>query len=233
MAKYQLRLKARQFRDKGLSIKNIAYELGVSKSSVSFWVRDIILTPDQLKALKQSEHIGKQAGRLKIIAIKQEKRKKLLEEFKNQGAESIPTLTKSEFMLTGLALYWAEGGKSIQNRRVEFCNSDPRMVKFLTLWLKETLHVKDEDLRAVVGINQVHSKREDVVKQYWSDITGIPLTQFRKTSFKKVESKKVYDNFDVYYGTLSVLVVKSTNLYYKIMGQIERLAHLPVNNLAG
>ena len=47
MAKSELRLKARELRKKGVSVRTIASELGVSKSMASIWVRDIILTIDQ------------------------------------------------------------------------------------------------------------------------------------------------------------------------------------------
>src|SRR5262245_48390123 len=40
-AKDDLRAKARQLREQGLAYNQIAAELGVSKSSVSFWVRDL------------------------------------------------------------------------------------------------------------------------------------------------------------------------------------------------
>ena len=103
------------------------------------------------------------------------------------------------------------------------------MIKLLILWFKECLNVKSEDLRCVVGINQIHQSREGVVKEYWSNLTNIPLDQFRKTSFKKVSNKKVYDNFDNHYGTLSLLVAKSTHTYYKIMALINALTLSKIN----
>jgi hypothetical protein len=78
------------------------------------------------------------------------------------------------------------------------------MVKLLILWLNHCLEVKNEDLRVVVGINQVHQPREQMVKKYWSEATGIPLEQFRKTIFKYVVNEKVYDNFEQHFGTLSI-----------------------------
>ena len=40
-------------RERGESIKEIAAALGVSTSSVSHWVRDIVLTREQLDVLRQ------------------------------------------------------------------------------------------------------------------------------------------------------------------------------------
>lgn len=99
------------------------------------------------------------------------------------------------------------------------------------VWLKKCFNVRPENLICVVGINEMHRSRENIVKGYWSRFTRIPLKQFRKTSFKKVPTKKVYENFDEHYGTLSILVVKSTNLYYKINGLMEGLSLTAVHNI--
>ena len=53
MAKYELRIKARELRTSGESVRNITKKLTVSKGTASIWVRDIILTVDQLEKLRQ------------------------------------------------------------------------------------------------------------------------------------------------------------------------------------
>ncbi len=92
------------------------------------------------------------------------------------------------------------------------------------LWLEKCYGIKVDRLTAIVGNNQTHISREEKVTEYWSKITGIPIEQFRKTSFKKVNNTKVYSNLEEHFGTLSVLVTKSTNLYFQIIGEIEGLA---------
>ena len=49
--KLELKLKARELRKNGLSVKAIQEKLKVSRSSVSLWVRDIKLTRKQLEKL--------------------------------------------------------------------------------------------------------------------------------------------------------------------------------------
>ena len=44
MSKYNERIKARKMRKNGISIISISKELNVSKSSISVWCKDIILT---------------------------------------------------------------------------------------------------------------------------------------------------------------------------------------------
>jgi len=221
MAKSLLKLEARKLRKKGVSVKRIAKYLKVAKSSASIWTRDIILTVQQMEILRKSSLEGAERGRLKNALLQKEKWRKGMEEFKKLGIASIGRLNDREFLIAGLALYWGEGYR--KGRRLQFSNSDPKMIKFLLLWLQKCFNINSLDIRCRVGINYIHSKRENIVKKYWSEITGIPLGQFTKTSFKKVENKKIYANFNDHYGTLSAEVSRPSRFYGKIIGLIEGL----------
>lgn len=222
MAKSLLRLEARKLRKKGISVKKIAEYLHVSKSSASIWVRDIIMSIDQLEDLKKASLEGSARGRIRNAFLQKEKWQKNMEEFKRLGQEIIGNLNDRELLITGLALYWGEGSK--KDRRVQFCNSDPIMIQFLIKWLKRCFDIKDQEIRCRVGINEIHKKRDSYVKDYWSKITGISIDQFTKTSFKKVNNKKIYENFNNYYGTLSVEVKHPSRFYAKIIGLIDGLS---------
>lgn len=222
MAKFELRLQARVLRSQGVSVKSIARQLNVSKSSASAWVKDIILTVEQLERLRKSAIKGAELGRLRSSLMQKKRKRDLLKQSQQDGIETVGKLSYRELLMAGIALYWGEGSK--KNRRIELCNSDPKMVKFFLQWLKLCFSVSVSDIKCYVGINEMHRDREDIVKQYWSDITGIPLSQFTKTSFKKVQNKKVYANFHEHYGTFVVKTARSGSLYYRVMGLIEGLA---------
>lgn len=221
MANYQLRLEARELRSQGVSVKTIAKTLGISKSTSSIWVRDIILSVEQLEALRQSSIKGSERGRLKGALAQKEKKRKLLEEAKIEGIKQLSQIQDKELFVMGLALYWGEGGK--RSRRIEFCNSDPKMIQFLLYWFKKYFSVQNEAFVCTVGINEIHKEREQMVREYWSNVSGVPLTQFYKTSFKHSVSKKVFANFEEHYGTLSIVVRKSALMHCRLMGLIEGL----------
>lgn len=222
MAKSQLRLQARELRKKGISVNKIALELNVAKSTASLWVRDIVLSIEQLEILKNASVLGAERGRLKGALIQKERRLKALEEYKKLGLETIGNLTDRELLIAGIALYWGEGCK--KTREVQFCNSDPKMIQFLLIWLKKCFDIELQEIRCKVGINEIYKKREKQIKEYWSKVTGIPLEQFTKTSFKHVLNKKIYGNFDCHYGTLSVKLKQPSRFYGKIIGLIDGLA---------
>lgn len=223
MAKSDLRLKARELRQQGFGVKEIAREINIPKSTVSGWVRDIILTVEQLEKLTQRSIKGSERGRLLGAFYQKQRRLDKIERYLNEGKSRLAILTENEFLIAGLAIYWGEGGK--KKRRVEFCNSDPKMVKFITRWLKICFNVPKEELICWVGINEVHSERELEVREYWSELMEIPLKEFRKTSYKRVKNKKVYENFNQHFGTLYITVAKSSELFYKIAGLIDGLTN--------
>ncbi len=226
MARSLLQLKARELRKQGVSVKQIAKELQIARSSASVWVRDIILSVEQLEKLRKSSLEGAERGRLKGALLQKERWKKKLDEEKKLGKQRIGKLTERDILIAGLALYWGEGNK--KQRRIQFCNSDPYMIQFALNWLKVCFSISSDDIRCRVGINEIHRERDVIVKQYWSDITGISLKQFTQTSFKKVTNTKVYDNFNNHFGTLAIEVKQPSRFYGKIIGLIEGLAEAKV-----
>lgn len=209
-------------RSKGESVKVIAKKLGVSKGTASLWVRDIIMSVEQLERLRKRKIKGGELGRLKGALMQKKRRLEKIKKAKKEGRRYFQRLTNREMFIAGLALYWAEGSK--KTREVRICNSDPKLISFMINWLTTCFDIKKEEITGNVGINEIHKQRDSEVKKYWSKITGIPLSQFRKTSFKKVKNRKTYRNFNNHYGTFTITVLRATRIYYKIMGFIHGLA---------
>lgn len=221
MAKFELKIKARELRRKGISVNKIAKKLKVSKGTASIWVRDIILSISQLEKLRQSEIRGSELGRLKSALMQKEKRLRKIEENKKLGIKELKNMTHREFFIAGLALYWGEGTK--KGQEISFCNSDPKMITLFINWITRFYAVKKEEIYFRVAVNELHEKREQVIREYWAKELNISLDQFRKTTFKRVKNKKVYENFNDHYGTMLAKIRQPSRIYYKILGQIEGL----------
>ncbi|MBL7036638.1 hypothetical protein ISR94_02215 [Candidatus Microgenomates bacterium] len=222
MAKSQKRIEARKMRSNGESVRVITKKLGVSKSSVSLWVRDIILTVEHMESLKQRRIKGAELGRLRGSLAQKNKRLNTIREMEKKGIKKFKNITDQEFFSAGIALYWEEGSK--KTRKLGICNSDPEMIKFMISWYSKFFNLGPKRLSLRVGINQSHEKRETIVRKYWSDITGVPMSNFRKTSFKRVVNAKIYENHDNHFGTLDVVILKPGDLYYKMLGLIKGLS---------
>lgn len=209
-------------RSRGASVKEISKKLSISKSTCSLWVRDIILSIDQLEKLRKRSIEGGERGRLKGALVQKQKRLEIIKKWEEIGIKELGNLSKRDLYIAGIALYWAEGCK--KNRGTQVFNSDPELIKLMIGWFTIFFGIKKQDIKARVGLNEAHRLREEIVRKYWSKTTGIPLEQFTKTSFKKVKSKKIYSNFNDHYGTLAISVLKPTKYCYRILGLIKGLS---------
>ena len=228
MAKSKEKNKALELRQKGKSIKDIAKRLKIAKSTVSLWCRDIKLTPEQIQRLHEKMVKSSYKGRMKGARIQYERRLKKIEAWKRKGIERIGKLSNRDLLIAGLALYWGEGAK--KKRGVSFSNSDPEMIKFMTKFFRKVWKINKSRFTGYIGINKIHKNRIEEVENYWSRVTKIPREQFTKTTLIKAKNRKNYKNFPLHYGTLTVRIRKSAELYYQINGLIKGLARVRIEN---
>lgn len=223
MSKYDLKIKAQELREKGYPINKIAKELGVSKSSASLWCRDIIISEKLKNQIEIDHYKMSQKGRLIGAQMNKNKRLKAIEEADKLGIQNVKKLNKRDFVLIASALYWSEGSKSDSSTGFQFVNSDPDMILFIKNFLTEIMKVQVSDLVCSIQINEVHKSRIKIVLSFWKNLLNLEDKQIRKPYFVKTRPQKVYKNYDNYYGTCKLLVKKSTNLKYTMLGLIKAL----------
>lgn len=177
--KRETREQARQLRAQGVSVIQIAEQLGVSKGSVSVWVRDIQLTTDQIENLKQNEHrTSAQLNGAKTNYTKALEKRKLWQEEGRIKAREGRDLHK-----TGCLLYWAEGAKSRNN--IIFVNSDAEMMKLFIRFLREEMSVPEEDFIVIIHCHTDESNEWERITNYWLDTLQLTKQNMRNVNVKK------------------------------------------------
>lgn len=212
--KLDLKLKARSFRKRGLSIGEIQKRLRVSRSSASIWVRDIKLTKKQLEKLYLNKRTGALRGCIVAAMNKIKKRERLTKRLMQEGKKEVGRLSKRDKFIAGIAMYFAEGNKG--DGSVEFSNTDPRAIKFMVDWFRKVCKVPEEKFRCSLYIHDNLDKRK--AKKFWSDLTNVPLSQFRKSYIVKNNPNRLR-KVKHKYGVLRV-TINNVNLHRKIMGWI-------------
>jgi hypothetical protein len=160
------RQQARLLRRAGLPLAEIAARLGVSKSSVSLWVRDVAFEPLP----------GPVRGRRRGPNALQRRRQAEVDRLLAEGRSRIGRLSEREFLVAGVALYAGEGSK--RDGSVIFANSDPRMVVFFCSWLRHFFPIDESRLRVRLYLHQGLDLSDATA--FWSQLTGIPECQFSK-----------------------------------------------------
>lgn len=208
--KFEEKTQAVNLRKSGKSYSEIRKTIKVSKATLSLWLRDIKLSPEQ----EQRIYIDlRQKNAYRMAKSNQDKRIKVTEEILKSAKKDIPQVLDNPLFLSGLMLYWAEGDKSEVQERVKFTNSDPRMIKLMMRWFREICKVPEEKFRAGVYIHSLHA-REDIEK-YWSKVTNIPTSQFFKTQIKSTTLKHRRNR--LYEGTFAI-TISDRNFFRKIKG---------------
>lgn len=194
--------------------------LRVSKGSVGLWCKNLSLTEKQSAFLKEKVARLGMAGRIKGALMNKQKKENNIRIARQESEKMISKLTDRDLFILGMGLYWAEGGKSAASR-LSFTNSDPNMIKIFINFLYKIYKIDKQRIVPRVAINESHKKREQTIIDFWSKTINLPKKQFRKTSFVKSKLKKIYENHNTYYGTMSIRVEKSNALWYKILTSID------------
>jgi predicted transcriptional regulator len=218
-AKDDVRAKARELRERGLAYQQIAAELGVSKSSVSLWVRDLP-RPERLSY----EECAKRRDRAVAAywAAERPRREAAREAIRAEAQERTGQLSARDVLVAGAIAYWCEGTKSKPYRRsnrVIFMNSDPRLIRFYLGFLR-LAKVSQDQLAFQLSIHET----ADVVsaQEFWRQVTRADAAQFRPPNLKSHNPRTVRINTgEAYRGCLRVEVLRSGCLYQQIEGWCE------------
>lgn len=194
------KIKARALREQGFSIKEIERKLGVRRSSVSVWVRDIELTKLQRKRLSLRGLAVDVMERRRQTRQKHENARRM--RFLQAGHADIFSREELDIFMLGVGLFWGEGSKTNRGT-IELSNTDPRIIQIFVKFLTAVCGLSRSKLRGHVGIHS-HLSIESAEK-YWSGVSGIPRSQFSKTSFQKSRAGKG-ERDPLPYGTFSVAV---------------------------
>jgi transposase-like protein len=213
-AKDDIRLRARELRIAGKSLKEIARELVVSTSSVSVWVRDLPVPPGLRERAAHAHRINSERW-LRERARRENERQRV----KQAARDLVGAVSDRELMLLGAVLYWAEGAKDkAYDRRehVALINSDVQVIRLFQRWL-DLMGVPEEDRRYRLSIHE--SADVDAAHQFWSGVTGVPVSRFSRPTLKRHTPRTIRLNVgDSYHGCLVVSVCRSRVLYQQIEG---------------
>ncbi|MGZ4199795.1 MAG: hypothetical protein ACXVP1_06365, partial [Thermoleophilia bacterium] len=213
-AKDAERDRAREMRLEGTSYAEIVAALGVSKSSISLWVRDLPRPPSE-----PTPEAARRAGAERQAAKR--RRTKFIERQNEtlRWATQLGELSDRELLIAGAVAYWAEGSKSKPWRHdesVTFINSDPDMVRLFLAWL-DLLGVPRSRLGFRVHIHE--SADVDAAQKFWADIVGVEAQTFKRPTIKRHRPSTVRRNVgETYHGCLVVRVAMAADLYRRMEG---------------
>lgn len=206
---------ARRLRqEQGLSVNEICKRLGVAKSSVSVWVRDIQLTAEQKTELERLHYASR--GQIEGGATNARKFRELRQQYQEEGR--LKARERDPLHIAGCMLYWGEGSKA--RNVLQLANSDPDLLQFYLQFLKQSLIVKNNriNLRIMCYTNNGLSQVD--IENYWLQFLQLDIDCLRKTSVNMQPRSSQQKGRKLLYGTCEISVY-STRLIQHVFGAIQ------------
>lgn len=171
--------KSLELRRSGCSVKEIANDLGVSKGTISLWVKDVILSKKAKRSIENKMTAGQKASILTILTKTKNKEREATK-FAKSVLSNFVTNNLFELILCAM-IYECEGCKI--NKEVAFTNSDPNLIKIFIQLFRKSFDLDEKKFRVCVHLHEYHNINKQL--NFWSKTLRIPIEQFSKPYLKK------------------------------------------------
>lgn len=215
-AKSEKRLLAERLRrDLGYSYNEISGQIGVSKSTLSNWLKDISLTLEQEERIQQRIENNQTAFVAQARMINKKRFKEAREQAFQTGVEIASQIPDNDTVheLALSMLYLGEGDKT--GNRVQIANTDPAVLRYF-LWAVEKLYEVDRSEMSL-RLNLIEAARslEDQMINWWANQLLCSPTQFTKTQF---DPRSKHTQITGEYHGVCTITYNDTYLYERLIG---------------
>ena len=215
-AKSMRRLEAERLRrDEGLSYNEIAHQLGVNKSTLSYWLRGLALNDQHKERLQERLVANRRTFAARASPINRARHERVREAAYAEGlavASQLPDDAAAHEVAFAM-LYLGEGTRA--GNRVMLGSTTPDILKYTISVLRTLYNVDDKRIICRLHLIVAAEHLEEKLRRWWSDQLGVSQEQFQSTTYDR-RPREVILTQD-YCGVCSVLCL-DTALQQRILG---------------
>jgi len=215
-AKSEKRLLAEQLRLKeGLSYNEISEQIGVSKSTLSNWLKYALLSPEQEKRIQQRIESNQSVFVAHARQINQERFRQARADAFQKGVNIVLKLPDDDAIheLALAMLYLGEGDKT--GNRVQIASTDPMILQYFLRGMEKLYKVDRKLVSLRLNLIELARPLEAQMVEWWAVHLSCSITQFSKTQFDpRSKRTEITGN---YHGVCSI-TYNDTYLYERLTG---------------
>lgn len=204
-------------RESGYSYAMIGERLGIAKSTLSTWFRDVPFKPNK-EVLKRIQY-----GPIKSATKSHNQRIAESEALRLQGIQDVGKLSSRDKLLLGIGLYIGEGSKL--NEQIQVVNSDPAVIKAMIHWFVTHCGLEKENM--CIALHVYPDTNIQAAMRFWKDQTGLQDSNFNKTQIDRRTNKSKIKHNSLPHGTADLRVrsngnpEKGVRLYRRLRGWLD------------
>jgi len=192
---YELKDDAIKLRKKGFSIVKIESHLGITRSTLSGWFKNVKLTSKQKRKLLKNKYDALAKARKKAVIWQNTQKEKRLQEAKDLALKTLENININNPNIIELALaflYLGEGSKKSQDTAL--ANSNPLILKFFLAVLKNVYNLDNNQIGCTLGLRA--DQDPEKMKRFWAKELGLPINRFKRVQVdKRTEGSKTYPHY--------------------------------------
>jgi hypothetical protein len=165
-------------RLEGYSLSYISEKIGVSRASLSHWLRDVSYSPNEFTQNTMNK------ARTHSATTRSRIRRESIGEFKKKAASDLGSISNRDLLMIGLGLFARSGrvgGGGIRAgsafEKIELFTSDAKLARLFVLWIQNGLTIPTEYI--FVRITVTPSLRADMCSEFWAQALKIPKGQIK------------------------------------------------------
>ena len=202
-------------RDQGLSYNEINKITGISKSTLSSWLRDIPLTAEQEARLQARLLRNRATFAARALPINRERYRRAREEAYRAGAKIVEGLPEDKAVaeVAFAMLYLGDGSKT--SGTVRMGSVSPNILKYFVQALIQLYNIDVNRLSCRLHVIEAAREQEEQLTWYWMERISLPRENFRRTTYdKRSKARTVTDD---YHG-VCVVTYSDVYLQQRILG---------------
>src|SRR3989338_174851 len=192
---YELKENAIKLRQQGFSIGKIERDLGIPRSTLSGWLKNIKLTARQKEELLQNWKNGLINARRQAVIWHNAQKAERIKEAESSAKRTLKNINLNDKNILELALaflYLGEGAKN--NPETALGSSNPLILKFFLSLLKNIYNIKVEKIGCELSLRA--DQNPDEMKKFWSHALKIPIERFKQVHLdKRTIGSKTYQHY--------------------------------------
>ncbi len=192
---YNLKSEAIRLRKKGKSLPYIHQKLGIPKSTLSYWLKEVILTTTQKQKLHKDWQEALTKARIGAALWHNTEKAKRLKSAEIEGISLLKRIDMSDVNITELALailYLGEGTKA--KSETGMGSSDPLILKFFITCLRKIYAVPEEKIKCELHLRADQDPEKMI--EFWSNELHVSKDNFTKPYLdKRTKGKVTYESY--------------------------------------
>ena len=168
--------RATSMRKRGTSIRAIEAKLGVPKSTLSYWLKDIPLADYQRRDLERRNRLGLVKARKEAVKWHNAQKAARLEKASSEAAQTLQMIDISNDAIAELALAFLYLGEGMKAHRTAMGNSDPVLLRFFVNMLRRIYNVPTQEMKCELHLRADQDPKSAIT--FWAGALDIPTINF-------------------------------------------------------